>query len=582
MIGKIPKVFINEIISKTNIIDIINSKISLKKKGKNYQSKCPFHEEKTPSFIVSYEKQFYHCFGCNTHGNVIDFLMHYDGLNFIECIEELSILNNISIPYKKNDINFQKTYKKRKNLYNIMENIAFIYYKNFFKKQSNKALKYIKKRGIKSNILNLFLIGYSNKVSMKKILDTQLKKFNKKDLINAGIIKINYSGKIYNRFNKRIIFPIRDKNGRINGFGGRILTKKKLPKYINSPETKIFHKKKQIYGIYEIKKKRNKRKYLLVVEGYFDVISLNQFNIKNSVSILGTACTQEQIKILFNLTDIIIFCYDGDKAGKKASWNTLIKSLPYLYGKRLIKFIFLPKNEDPDSILKKEGKNKFKKRIKKSIFMSEYLFSKLLKKNDINTIEGKKNFIYQANSFIKIIPSTTYRFLLYELLGKKIGIFDKSSLKKFFLKNKKIKFKKKKKKYTLMKVLISLIIQKPKLHKLVKEKFFLKKNKYSIKIFLNIIKKCKKNKNINTGILLEQYREKKIYNILKYLAKWKNLISKKKIKKTFIEILNYLKKKFIKKKIGKILSKEKIKKLNKKDKKKIWLMNKKLINLSKK
>ncbi|CAL4318078.1 DNA primase [Buchnera aphidicola (Periphyllus testudinaceus)] len=578
MTGKIPKYFINELILQTNIVDLIKSKISLKKTGRNYQTKCPFHEEKTPSFIVSYEKQFYHCFGCNSHGNVIDFLINYDGLTFVESIEELSILNNVCIPYQNNNFEIKKKYNIKKNLYHLMDNISNIYYKNFINKNSKKAIKYIKKRGINSKILNLFLIGYSNPLAMKKILKTQLKNFKKKDLIKAGIIKINYSGKIYNRFNHRIIFPIRDKHGRINGFGGRTL-KKKIPKYINSPETEIFHKKKQIYGLYEIKKKIRKIKYLIVVEGYFDVISLTQFKIYNSVSILGTAYTENHIKILFNITKTIIFCYDGDQAGKNASWKTLIKSLPFLYGKRSIKFIFLPKNEDPDSIIKKEGAKLFKKRIKKSICMSKYLFQELIKKYNINTVEGKKNFIYYSISLINKIPSKTYKFFLYKYLGKKIGILDEYSLKKIFYKHTHINLKKEKK-YSLMRVLISLIIQNPKLYKLTKNYLkFLNKKKKGMKIFLNIIKICNKNKNLNTGILLEQYRKKKIYHILKYLAKWENMISQKKIKKTFLEILTYLNKKFLNKKIEKMILKEKKIGLDNNEKKKLWKINKKLINL---
>ncbi|WP_343187804.1 DNA primase [Buchnera aphidicola (Periphyllus koelreuteriae)] len=581
MTGKIPKIFINELILQTNIVDLIQSKIQLKKKGKNYQTKCPFHEEKTPSFTVSYEKQFYHCFGCHSHGNVIDFLMNYDNLTFIECIEELSILNNIPIPYKNNTIYTQNKYKKRQNLYDLMKNISQIYYKNFINKNSNKAKEYIKNRKINKKILNLFLIGYSNSIAMKKILKTQLKKFKKKDLIDAGIIKINYSGKIYNRFNERIIFPIRDKHGRITGFGGRIIEKKQ-PKYINSPETEIFHKKKQIYGLYEIKKKRTNLKYIIVVEGYFDVISLTQFKIKNSISILGTAYTKYHIKILFNSTNTIIFCYDGDTAGKNASWETLVNSLPYLYGKREIKFIFLPKNEDPDSIINKEGKKKFKNRIKNSMCMSKFLFKKILEKNDIRTVEGKKNFIYNSISLIKKIPSKTYQFFLYKLLGKKIGILDEYHLKKILFKKKIINYNQQKK-YSLMKVLISLVLQNPKLCKLTKNNIkFVNKKKIGIQIFLKIIKKCKKENNINTGLLLEQFRNKKIYNILKYLAQWNNMISKKKYKKTFLEILNYLNIKYLKNKIKKMILKENNIGLNNNEKKKLWKTNKKLINILKK
>ncbi|CAL4318050.1 DNA primase [Buchnera aphidicola] len=577
MMRNIPKDFINELLSKTNIVDLIKSKINLKKKGKNYQSKCPFHEEKTPSFIVNNEKQIYHCFGCNMHGNAIDFLMHYDGFTFIECIEELSILNNTYIPYKKNNYKLYQEYGKKKKLYDLMKNISYIYHKNLNQKQSIKILNYIKKRGIKKKIFNLFLLGYANLKTTQQILNIS-RNYNTQDLINTGVININYSGKKYDRFHNRIIFPIRDQHGKINGFGGRLLKiNNQFPKYINSPETKIFHKKKQIYGLYELKKKNN-LKYLIVVEGYFDVIVLKQFNIKNVISILGTSCTKEHLKKMFNMTNTIIFCYDGDKAGRKASWQTLINSLPYLYKKKYLKFIFLPKNEDPDSIIQKEGKKSFKKRIKNAIYMSEYFFKKIKKKHNIKTVEGKKNFFYDSMSLINKIPNKIYQFFLYKLLKKKIGISNNDNFKKIFTK----KHICKKKKYSLMRILISLIVQNPQLHKLQLNlpKISKIKNK-GIPIFLNIIETCKKKKILNTGILLEEYRNKKIYFILKYFSNWENMISQKKVKKTFLEILNYLYIKKIKKKIKKILLKEKNNNLKKKDKIKIWSLKKKILQIKK-
>ncbi|MCW5197382.1 DNA primase [Buchnera aphidicola] len=576
MIRKIPKSFINELLLKTNIVDLIQSKINLQKKGKNYQTKCPFHEEKTPSFVVSYEKQFYHCFGCHVHGNAIDFLINYDGLNFIECIEELSILNNINIPFKKNNSTIEKIYYHRKNLYELMNNISYIYHKNIFNKNSIKALKYIKSRKIKNKIIKLFLIGYSNKNTLNKILNTQLKIYTKENIIQTGIANINYLGQIYDKFNQRIILPIRDKYGRIHGFGGRSLKKDKFPKYINSQETEIFHKKKIIYGLYEIKSIKKNIEYLIVVEGYFDVILLTQFKITNVISILGTACTKEHFKILFNITKTIIFCYDGDTAGKKASWNTLINSLPYLYEDRNIKFIFLSKNEDPDSFIKKKGTQAFQKKIKKSIYMSEYLFQYLIKKYNLNTIEGKKDFIYNAISLIKKIRSHTYKLFLYKLLGKKVGILDENYFNIFLKKKYKNNYSKKKK-YSLMKILISLIIQNPKLHILIKKEKISKIKYKGIKIFTNILKKCYKNPQINTGFLLEQYREKKIYLILKYLSIWNHMISKKKIKKTFLELINSLYIKSLKNKLNKLLLKEQNQGLNYKEKNKFWLINKKII-----
>ncbi|WP_343189981.1 DNA primase [Buchnera aphidicola (Astegopteryx bambusae)] len=436
MLYKIPKSFINELLSNTNIVDIISSKIKTIKRGKNYYSICPFHNEKTPSFSISFEKQFYYCFGCHVHGNAIDFLINYEKMNFLESIKELSSLNGMKIPNSKI---INKKYYKKKKLYNTLKKISLIYKNNIYKKKNKNVTKYLKTRKINKKSIETFSIGYSN--NLKIIKNYYIKKNKKfiKNLIKSGILYKNTNNTIYNRFVERIMFPIKNLKGEINGFGGRTIFNK-VPKYLNSPETIIFKKKENLYGLFETYKNNRKPiKKLLIVEGYFDVITLFQNKIKYAISILGTSINEKIIKKLFNITNTIICCYDGDDAGKKASWKTLKISLAYIEDNKILKFIFLPKGEDPDSIIKKEGHKKFLLRIKNAIPMSKFLFTKLLKNNKLSNPEEKTKFSIQVKNIIEKIPGKIIKFFLKKNLIKKLGI---SKVKNIKLQNKKKKKKK--------------------------------------------------------------------------------------------------------------------------------------------
>ncbi|WP_343189125.1 DNA primase [Buchnera aphidicola (Chaitoregma tattakana)] len=423
MLEKIPKSFIDELVLKTNIVDIVSSKIQIIKRGKNFYAICPFHNEKTPSFSISLEKQFYYCFGCNVHGNVIDFLMNYEKMSFLESIKELSMLNGMKIPTKniKYKKQCEKIYYEKKKLHNILYKLSKKYINNIYEKKNVQVRKYLEKRGVRKDIIEKFSIGYSNNI---KIITDKYAKQNKtlvNLLIKAGILYLNKNNTIYNRFVNRIMFPIKNSKGEINGFGARILTKS-FPKYLNSPETKIFKKKENLYGINEVYKYNKLIKKLLIVEGYFDVITLFQNKIKYAVSILGTSININIIKKLFKISNTIIYCYDGDKAGKNASWKTLEISLPYIEDNKILKFIFLPKGEDPDSIIRKEGYKNFKIRIKNATPMSEFLFKKLLKKNDLSSPEKKTTFSRLAINMIQKIPGKIIKFFLRKKLIKKLGI----------------------------------------------------------------------------------------------------------------------------------------------------------------
>ncbi|AWH90703.1 DNA primase [Buchnera aphidicola (Melanaphis sacchari)] len=575
MSGKIPKYFINEILFRTDIVALINTKINLKKSGKNYQTHCPFHNDKTPSFTVSYEKQFYYCFGCNAHGNVIDFLMNYEHLNFIESIEELAILHGLDIPFEKKNIIERNNYSKKQKVYSLIEKLSNLYKKNIL--ITNTPYQYLKKRGISNNMINFFSIGFSSSTWSAFSKKLNISKKFEKDLLNQKIISINQYKKIYDPFQGRIIFPIFDQHNRTIGFGGRSINNFS-PKYINSPETNIFQKRKQIYGLNQVIKKYKKPEYLLVVEGYIDVIMLTQYRIKYAVSSLGTSITKEHIQVLFRNTDTIIYCYDGDHAGRDAAWRALKITLPYISDKKNMKFIVLPKDEDPDTIVQKEGREKFELRINKALTMSKYFFKNILKNIDLSSNDDKFHLSVRTLPLINSIPSDTIRIYFRQRLARIIGILDDNQLEKFLYeeerKNENVTFQIKK---TPMRILIGLLIQNPCLSELVPSiKKFKNIKIKGLSIFLEILKTCLNNPTFNTGQLLEFYRDKKIINIIKILSKWDHMIVQEEIQNMFTDLLKNIYKKDLEQKRDDLISKERLIGLTKYEKEEIWSINKKL------
>ncbi len=346
MTGRISRIFINNLLAKTDIVDLIGAKVPLKKKGENYNTCCPFHNEKTPSFVVNNHKQFYYCFGCGIHGNAIDFIMNYEKLDFVETIEELASIHGLEVTYETNNNSNKIEFCQKKNLYKLMDNINRFYQDSLNKLDSYNAKQYLIYRGLTDEVIHHFSIGFAP-IRSNDLFEYLTKYvYNHKELNSIGILFSDNNGRIHARFRKRIMFPIRDIKGRVIAFGGRTLDNT-LPKYLNSPETDIFHKGKQLYGLYEAIKNNPEPSKLLVVEGYMDVIAMVQFGIKYTVASLGTSTTTDHIQLLFRITDTVIFCYDGDKAGRKAAWRTLKSTLPYLSDGRRILFMFLPNGEDP-------------------------------------------------------------------------------------------------------------------------------------------------------------------------------------------------------------------------------------------
>lgn len=417
MTGRIPESFIDDVLARTDIVELINSRVALKKSGKNYAACCPFHQEKTPSFTVSPSKQFYYCFGCGASGNAVGFLLDYEKQNFVDAVKSLAQSAGLEMPSE--DLPAQQNFSP---LYEILET-AQRYYAHALKhsRHKAKAVNYLKKRGLSGEIAKQFGLGYSPPGWDNLIGALQSKNKNLATALSAGLVIEKNANHYYDRFRERIMFPIRDSRGRIIAFGGRVLGDEK-PKYLNSPETPIFRKNEELYGLYESKQSSSKLDKFLIVEGYMDVIALAQNNIHYSVATLGTATSKNHLEKLFRLAPEIIFCFDGDDAGLRAANRAMEICLPCMKDGRQIKFLFLPEGEDPDSMVRKEGKELFEHRIEHGQTLPDYFFSYLSEKVNVNTIDGKARLTTLAIPYINMLPTGVIHQLMMTQLAELAGL----------------------------------------------------------------------------------------------------------------------------------------------------------------
>ncbi|NBI43267.1 DNA primase [[Haemophilus] felis] len=562
MKGSIPRSFIDDLLARTDIVELINSRVKLKKAGRDYQACCPFHHEKTPSFTVSQKKQFYHCFGCGAHGNAITFLMEYDKLEFVDAIEEMAGLLGLEVPIE-NSSQFngknskQVNYQTKRNLYELMQNIASFYQQQLA--QHIPAQAYLQQRGLSDEVIQRFQIGYVAN-SFNSVLQRFAKtKEEQKKLFDLGMLSSNERGDIYDRFRNRIMFPIRDRRGRTIAFGGRVLNDDK-PKYLNSPESVTYHKGNELYGLYEALQANDSPQMLLVVEGYMDVVALAQFGVDYAVASLGTATTSEQIQQLFRTTEQVICCYDGDRAGREAAWRAFENALPYLEDGRQLKFIFLPDGEDPDSFIRQNGKVGFEQYLHNAQSLSDFLFASLTPKVDFSTQEGKTKLSALAVPLIKQIPGEMLRLSLRNMLAQKIGLLDQNQLEAMLpTPTKQIKSKSVQKtgKRTPMRILVTLLLQNPELAQVVPDLTPLKVlNEAGFPLFEKLVELCQQKVGISTGQILEYWRGEEQAEILRHLSTWDHLVPEEDIEDTFIATLRLFYMQLINREIDLLIAKE--------------------------
>ncbi len=421
MAGRIPQNFIDDLLDRLDIVEVIDRRVPLKKSGRNYTACCPFHDEKTPSFSVNQEKQFYYCFGCGAGGNAIGFLMDYDRMEFPEAVESLAEAAGLEVPREAGA--FQEPPRQKKNIYTLLEKATAHYCEQLRSHpQAQRAVDYLKQRGLSGEVAKAFDIGYA-----PPGWDILLKQLGQSDedkqlLIDGGMLISNEEeNKLYDRFRDRIIFPIRDNRGRIVGFGGRVLGDDK-PKYLNSPETPVFHKGKELYGLYQARKSNRSLDRLLIVEGYMDVVALAQHQITWSAATLGTATSTEHLKRVFRHCPEVVFCFDGDEAGLKAATRALEAALPMMEDGRQAKFLFLPQGEDPDSLVRKIGAHAFTRLVDQATPLETYLFDAQSAGLDINSLDGKARLSTLAAPLISQLPDGVFKELMMDSLAERTGL----------------------------------------------------------------------------------------------------------------------------------------------------------------
>ncbi|SHM68456.1 DNA primase [Phytopseudomonas punonensis] len=425
MAGLIPQSFIDDLLNRTDIVDVVSSRIQLKKTGKNYSACCPFHKEKSPSFTVSPDKQFYYCFGCGAGGNALGFVMDHDQTEFPQAVEELAKRAGMEVPREDNGRGGGKPRQPTDSPLYALLKAAADYYRQALKShpQRRAAVEYLKGRGLSGEIARDFGLGFAPPGWDNLLKHLAGDSLQHKAMIDAGLLVENTeSGKRYDRFRDRVIFPIHDSRGRVIAFGGRVLGDDK-PKYLNSPETPVFHKGQELYGLYEARKNNRNLDEIMVVEGYMDVIALAQQGLRNAVATLGTATSEEHLKRIFRLVPSVLFCFDGDQAGRNAAWRALEAALPNLQDGRRARFLFLPDGEDPDTLVRSEGTEAFQARIHQHAQpLADYFFQQLSEEADPRSLEGKAHLVTLAAPLIEKIPGNTLRALMRQRLTQITGL----------------------------------------------------------------------------------------------------------------------------------------------------------------
>ena len=419
--GRIPQHFIDELVARTDIIEVIGSRVQLKRAGREYKACCPFHDEKTPSFWVSPDKQFFHCFGCGAHGTALGFVMDYEHLGFIEAVEELASRAGLEVPREGGQAPQAQPHDE---VYLALER-ASLYFRQSLSGEP-RAREYLAKRGLTAEIIQRFGIGYAP-ARWDALLDRYGATDDEKQVLHrAGLVieRQAEAGKphtpgYYDRFRDRVMFPIRDTRGRAIAFGGRVLDQGE-PKYLNSPETELFHKGRELYGLYECRQATRSLQRLMVVEGYMDVVSLHQAGITYAVATLGTSTTPEHLSRIFRLVGEVVFCFDGDRAGRAAAWRALENAVGELKQGRQVRFLFLPEGHDPDTLVRQEGAAAFEARLANATPLADYLIRELAARSDPSSVDGRAKLVELARPLVRRIPSDVYRELLVQQLAEAV------------------------------------------------------------------------------------------------------------------------------------------------------------------
>lgn len=424
MAGRIPQKFLDDLLDRVDIVEVIDRRVKLKKTGKNYSARCPFHEEKTPSFSVNPDKQFYYCFGCGAGGNALGFVMDYENVDFPQAVEMLAGSLGLEVPREQSRPGSSQPSREEtgKPLYALLEQAARYYQKQLrTHPEASRAVTYLKQRGLTGEIAKRFDLGFAPPGWDNLLQALGSSEEQRKLLLEAGMLVQNEAGRTYDRFRDRVMFPIRDQRGRIIAFGGRVLGDDK-PKYLNSPETPVFSKGRELYGLYQARQANRKLDRVLVVEGYMDVIALAQHDITQATATLGTATSQIHLERLYRLTPEVVFCFDGDAAGRKAALRALETVLPCMEDGRQARFLFLDEGEDPDTLVRKLGSEAFRELVKRATPLEAFLFDAVSEGLDTATLEGRARLSKLALPWLRQLPDGVFRQLMFRALAERTGL----------------------------------------------------------------------------------------------------------------------------------------------------------------
>jgi DNA primase len=424
MAGRIPQAFLDDLLERVDIVEVIDRRVKLRKSGKNYTARCPFHDEKTPSFSVNPDKQFFYCFGCGAGGNALGFLMDYENLDFPRAVEALASSAGLEVPREQGPggQDNREREQSHKALYALMEQTTN-YYRQHLRThpQASRAVEYLKQRGLTGEIAKRFDLGFAPP-GWDNLLKALGESGPQRELLQkTGMLVENDAGRIYDRFRDRVVFPIRDQRGRIIAFGGRVLGDDK-PKYLNSPETDIFHKGRELYGLYQARQANRKLDRILVVEGYMDVIALAQHGINNAVATLGTATSKTHLERIFRLCPEVVFCFDGDEAGRKAASRAMEVALPCMEDGRQARFLFLPEGEDPDTAVRAGGADHFQQLLNQAMPLEQFLFESIAEQLDTSSLDGRARLSKLVLPSIRQLPEGVYRQLMFQALAERTGL----------------------------------------------------------------------------------------------------------------------------------------------------------------
>ena len=572
MAGLIPRQFIDDLLSRTDIVELVDSKVPLKKAGKNYQACCPFHTEKSPSFTVSQDKQFYHCFGCGAHGNAISFLMEYDRLDFVDAIEELASLNNLEVPREQKHQSPAEQRKQmqaqqqRKDDYELMLQAS-----RFFQQQlkvaddKQTAIDYLKGRGLTGEVVKRFGIGYISERwdGLMSVLGNNRQA--SQQLVDLGMAIQGDKSRPYDRFRGRIMFPIRDKRGRVIGFGGRVLGDEK-PKYLNSPETRIYHKGQELYGLYEAKQANKNLKRIVVVEGYMDVVALAQHGVDYAVASLGTSTTSEQLQTLFRTVKEVICCYDGDNAGRDAAWRAMENALPLIRDGYSLKFVFLPDGEDPDSLVREQGQQAFENILDTATPLSEFLFNHLLSQADSHSLEGRAKLIDSFQPYLAKLPDSILKDGIINQLANNFGTGGeqlRQKLQQTPSKTEQAKTANNPTKVTPVRLAIALVLSYPNVVSALPNEPILQHLELpGIPLLNKLIELCQQKPDINSAQLLEYFRGSQEGQQLSKLMCWQHNVLAENAENTFLDTVEKLLSQFIEQRTEALLQKARAGQMN--------------------